>query len=124
MVDTKELRGLLSMATASEWKFAPAKRGEITTIYSADANIGFTTNDGIGVDQQNDDAALICAAVNALPELLDELEKIRGCLRLIVEGAMPATVSGQTCFVPRYQINNARTLLPAGDGKGETNGRG
>lgn len=35
--------------------------------------------------------------------------------RLIVNGAIPATKSGQTCFVPRYQIDRLRDALDAAD---------
>lgn len=31
--------------------------------------------------------------------------------RLVVNGAIPATKSGQTCFVPRYQIDRLRDAL-------------
>jgi hypothetical protein len=43
---------------------------------------------------------------------------LREIARLIVDGAMPATNSGATCFVPRYQIDRLEAALstpPAGE---------
>jgi hypothetical protein len=39
-----------------------------------------------------------------------ECEKVG---RMLVDGAMPATESGSTCFVPRYQIDKLRAAIDA-----------
>lgn len=59
-----ELVELSERATGGKWDFAPAPNDRyITTIFS-DTGVKFAFTDHGGRDQQNDDAELICAAVN------------------------------------------------------------
>jgi len=40
-----------------------------------------------------------------------EVARLRELAKLIVDGAIPATASGHTCFVPRYQIDKLRAAI-------------
>jgi len=46
--------------------------------------------------------------------LREENAKFRELAHFIVTGAVPATTSGATCFVPRYEIDKLRALLEGG----------
>lgn len=41
----------------------------------------------------------------------DALRVVMAAAKLIVDGAIPATTSGQTSFVPTYQIGSLRVAL-------------
>lgn len=84
MVDTTKLRALLAVATARPWRTDVwygtddggwAAIGPHCVASEAD---GFDdAPETPSYDQAMADAALIAAAVNALPELLDEVERLR-----------------------------------------------
>lgn len=96
-----ELKKLLAEATNRPWKMNTAdKTGEDWLI----ASLGNSNEDGLDYIVTTDrvraseldgdakaDAALICAAVNALPELLAENEKLREALRLFMGAATPVS---------------------------------
>lgn len=85
--DTKKLRELLALATTRPWKANTAdKTGEDWLIGSLgnsneDGQDWIVTTDRVRASELDGDAkfdaALIVAAVNALPALLDELEALR-----------------------------------------------
>lgn len=122
MVDVKGLRALLDAATARPWR----------------ADVWYGTDDGgwaaIGphcvaseadgfddapetpsYDQAMADAALIAAAVNALPELLDEVERLDS---LVSEWASASTVASDraraTIRKLEVDINDLRLANPTG----------
>lgn len=84
MVDTTKLRALLAVATARPWRTDVwygtddggwAAIGPHCVASEAD---GFDdAPESVSYDQAMADAALIAGAVNALPELLDEVERLR-----------------------------------------------
>ena len=51
------------------------------------------------------------AAEAAVARMEGDIAKFRELAHFIVSGAVPATTSGATCFVPRYQIDELRALL-------------
>jgi hypothetical protein len=78
--DIAKLRGLLERATSGPWSF----RGAIP------ASGTFTIDDGTGLGivalhVDHGDAALICAAVNSLPALLDEHERAMAVVRKVAK---------------------------------------
>ncbi len=84
MTDVQKLRALLAVATARPWRTDVwygtddggwAAIGPHCVASEAD---GFDdTPESVSYDQAMADAALIAGAVNALPELLDEVERLR-----------------------------------------------
>lgn len=94
MIDTKELRELYAKATPGEWIdsdgygdmiFAPSEKGG-TFIVAQVRGWGYFTGNGSGgmgmsdtdaMEQQNYNAGFIAACHNAMPELLDEIERLR-----------------------------------------------
>lgn len=65
MIEIPELRRLLAEATPGDWKIGPSQ----FDLETDRVHIGYMF---MGVD-----AALITAAINALPALLDEIERLR-----------------------------------------------
>lgn len=69
---------LLGRATPGEWRSHDAPRGYITTITAGETSVAFATNEAASIEQQNDDANAIAAAVNFLrthgPALLAMME--------------------------------------------------
>lgn len=43
--------------------------------------------------------------------LLRRVDRVESVGKIIVDGAVPATASGHTCFVPKYQIAMMQTAL-------------
>lgn len=88
MIDIKELRALLSAASPTPWRAVIGEdqpvgyyRGLIGLAANADRG-GYTSvvSDAPGarcVENVPENARLIAAAVNALPDLLDEVERLR-----------------------------------------------
>ena len=88
MVDVDELRALLSTASPAPWRAVIGEdqpvsyyRGLVGLAANADDG-GYTSivSDAPGtrcVEKVAENARLIAAAVNALPELLDEIERLR-----------------------------------------------
>ena len=77
MIDTAELRRLLAEATPGEWR--AVERGNsvpshvvVTTAYDGAPSVNVCS----GISPRTGNAALIVAAVNALPALLDEVERL------------------------------------------------
>ena len=88
--DTKRLRELLSKATPGPW--------EPTNTTTVNCNYACGSGPWI-ISDRNDpqviaDAALIAAAVNALPELLDEVERLRTHVACLEEAHTQGIVSG------------------------------
>ena len=76
-VDTKALRALLEQATPGPWRSgmgqdASSYTSETPIVESGPFDDPMTIADGL----LDDDAALIAAAVNALPALLDAAERL------------------------------------------------
>ena len=78
MVDIEKLRALLAAATPGPWAYYDDIRPDVR---SAANRGGFMGAGHIATvsryDGNTNDAALIAGAVNALPELLDEVERLR-----------------------------------------------
>jgi hypothetical protein len=76
-VDTKELRRLLAEATPGPW--SRTKSGDAHWLREVrDENGGGIAFCGHGdVTRAHSDSLLIMSAINALPELLDELDALR-----------------------------------------------
>ena len=74
----RELRGFLDGATRRPWRFGLSE--VVRTRVVIDGN-------GYLFAQVDDDGngRLIAAAANALPEALDEIEKLRGLIRQVVD---------------------------------------
>lgn len=129
MVDTNELRELLARATPGRWHWN--EEGQLVSTHTKDSEWGgppepvkiIETDSGYYPPRRND-AALIAAAINALPALLDELDRLR---RLIRE-ADECCLDGEGVSVGYYMSGELRAqwdaLLPAGDGEGGGDGRG
>lgn len=116
MVDTTKLRALLAVATARPWHTDVwygnddggwAAIGPHCVASEAD---GFDdAPESSSYDQAMADAALIAGAVNALPELLDEVERLRArkarvciwCRGRGVDDPMSITAPTTTCLVCR-----------------------
>jgi len=80
MTDTQKLRELLAKATPGPWENSNGHIGlyiEERPEWSAIANVEHHPDQGASADEGNSNAALIVAAVNALPDLLDEVERLR-----------------------------------------------
>jgi hypothetical protein len=80
MIDIAALRALEAKATPGPWRFlyydghqAIVRRDDDTLFYNP------------GPDPDTDDAELLCAARNALPELLDRLERYEAALRFYAD---------------------------------------
>ena len=76
MTDIEKLRELLAAATPGPWKHIPGKRMVFVVAPECHVYSNRDNDDGEGpyhpntIKRWNADAALICAAVNALPELI------------------------------------------------------
>ena len=125
MVDTNELRELLARAaTECQWECHDGPEG-----WNHQISAGIL---GVAGVHASSDAALIVAAVNTLPALLDELDRLRA-LEARVNGAPTARVEWQqhvgmvvgSCRLSSALIGKRVALLrPAGDGEGGERGRG
>lgn len=74
-LDIAHLRSLLAAAVVrGEWRVSPSKPPNVQYINQPGCNMVAKLHDSHGGEPN---AALICAAVNALPELLDEVEMLR-----------------------------------------------
>jgi hypothetical protein len=122
MTDTKKLRELLAAATPGPWvavrQLATASRnraavfrdetavpgGEITCPAlvrgkSKICDLGKTPMSSGGPTWENNrNAALIVAAVNSLPALLDELEALRAAGDAVADRLDEYTADGETCL--------------------------
>jgi hypothetical protein len=80
MTDVQKLRALLAVATARPWRtdvWYGTDDGGWAAIGPHCVADGFDdAPESVSYDQAMADAALIAAAVNALPELLDEVERL------------------------------------------------
>jgi hypothetical protein len=97
-IDIAKLRELLAAATPGKWTWddyaimAEQSQHDVTVLCSPG---------GCGpVDCDPANAALICAAVNALPELLDEVERLRAALQEIQDWALNKAPGGSSTFSP------------------------
>jgi len=68
------LRELLAKATPGEWTFRPSEWDD-DQVVSGVGGTFFTLDCGDVMGMNDDNAALICAMKNALPGLLDKLER-------------------------------------------------
>jgi hypothetical protein len=89
-VDISKLRALLEAATPRPWRHEPSAAENNRAAYVEGVNgrnVASTDTfyDCSILDMSNADAALICAAVNALPGLLDEVERLRARLNPTIE---------------------------------------
>jgi hypothetical protein len=80
-VDVAKLRRMLERATPGEWKY---RDNLWQGTWAIDGLAGFDGNGSVLLDSLHD-AALIVAARNALPGLLDELEALRARIRAVEE---------------------------------------
>lgn len=120
--EVARLRALLAKATPGPYTASASvvRRGSriLCQVNAADGNLSIVDSAKRG----EANAALIAEALNALPALLalaEAVEGARAAATLVVDGALPATASGHTCFVPRYAIDKLREairLVPAGEG--------
>ena len=103
--DIAKLRGLLERATSGPWSL----RGAIP------ANGTFTVDDGtdlgiVALHVDHGDAALICAAVNALPALLDEHERAMAVVRAVARGNLVDYSCGASrCALCGSDLRNEET---------------
>lgn len=81
-VDVAELRRLLAKGTRGPWLQGTHvdEPRALVSIEALDVSLLGTDADGMAVVEDEADAALICAAINALPDLLDEVERLRDAL--------------------------------------------
>lgn len=83
-----ELRRLVKAATAGPWRFANSNSMRRIGTENRDGDVlhGFRAGDGVSDVQISDaDGEVIVAARNALDDLLDDIETLRGLLGELVE---------------------------------------
>lgn len=131
--DTDALRALIAGATPGPWAVATGTDG--TRPFAINAERGGIVNWG-GIARRNSEgpanAALIAAAVNALPGLLDELDALRvdaerwrwfvanrGMPDEMADGIMMDTIDPETCDFNAI-IDAARAAIATADAPGAT----
>lgn len=94
MVDIEKLRALLAAATPGPWKCMQ----DGTAAWIDQGNVKKAVWLGIARgDQNRRDANLIAAAVNALPELLDKVERLRARTAALCDCALVARAGCPEC---------------------------
>ena len=100
-IDTEKLRALLAAGTPGEWRQGNVERwhvfgdvGNCALMVPEFGRVVARTNEHY--PSHDHDAALIAAAVNALPELLDALADVKAQLAFAIAGGAP---SGPPCVV-------------------------
>jgi hypothetical protein len=114
-VDTKALRELLVKATPGPWHLSIHTHGGDPLACDASNSI-------VGKMRSHEDTECIVAAINALPELLDECERLRAALvhaRDLIEEIQAAAsdnpretvrdVVDSACFILAYDALARRT---------------
>lgn len=86
----EELEKLLAAATPGPWEVSERTKDWRPQVVSTEHG-PICTMHIPEVGDADPNAALICAAVNALPELLEENEKLREALRLFMGAATPVS---------------------------------
>ncbi len=106
MTDIEKLRELLAAATPGPWKHIPGKRMVFVVAPECHVYSNRDNDDGEGpyhpntIKRWNADAALIVAAVNALPAMCNEIDALRAdrdrmreALSIFVKCSYPADTS-------------------------------
>lgn len=106
MIDTKRLRELANAATPGEWTWERADEEPdcMHALRGGDESNVLPTTVGYGnIHVDGPDAAFIAAARTALPELLDELDRLR--VRVAAHEAALRAIRDD-----RYQDDNGNTI--------------
>jgi hypothetical protein len=99
--DIKELRRLLAEASPGPWDTNTSGEEEFDDLFDHIRIDGLAWQ--LGTEE---DARLIAAAVNALPELLDEVERLRGAKARRLAGEKPSTAQ-----MNRYELKQAQARI-------------
>lgn len=112
--DIERLRGLLADGTAGPWRAEPSCDEDENVYWSEDLNAPVwlvatpLTNDTATwlIDHiRESDATLITETINALPALLDEVERLREALRDIAVD--PGPFADDSAWVKTYTARDA-----------------
>jgi hypothetical protein len=124
-LDINELRRLLAEATPGPWEYSPsdsycdcgkgcetpATCDDWYTACTASVPQAHTVDCGDYFGLSDNNAALIVAAVNALPALLDRIEKLEGALTKLLDRVDRNGGLGEYKGGPPFVVSEARAAL-------------
>lgn len=139
--DIEEILAASERATKGPYDYAPARRGEITTIHQVERAAAtppirtdgpeFAYTCGGGEEQQNADAAYLCLAANNIPDALRELQsrraldderaRLEAALRVVLDqinAVTGSTAHGLMVYLSDAEIAEIRAALAKGDDNG------